>query len=418
MKWHDGEPFTSADVKWSLEKIAAEGYSSTSLANMTACDTPDDNTVVLTLAQPDSSLIYNLAYYGMSILPKHLYDGQDWLTCDAATVKPIGTGAYKFADHQKSVSVTLTANEDYYGEKPGCDTVIFSIIPDTNTAVQAFLNGEVDYLGTSAPASELENLAAQGANVYSRPFASRYYICYNMRREALQNVNVRLAIAKAIDRQEILDKALSGQGQAAAGFAPIAIEWAYNGDDVVPAKDVEGAIALLENAGYTRDADGYFLTLTCPTMAGDDFVNVTTVVKAQLKEIGVNLVMNTMDDGAFVGVVMAEDPDFDLTIISGYAGPDASAMQTRVGTTGAMNLMGYSNPEVDECYAKANLTSNQDERAVYFKQAQKLLSEDLPIVPLTEVVITEVSASYLQDTPYSAPNLCTIGQLHTIKIVK
>ena len=131
-----------------------------------------------------------------------------------------------------------------------------------------------------------------------------------------------------------------------------------------------------------------------------------------------NLVMNTMDDGAFVGVVMAEDPDFDLTIISGYAGPDASAMQTRVGTTGAMNLMGYSNPEVDECYAKANLTSNQDERAVYFKQAQKLLSEDLPIVPLTEVVVTEVSASYLQDTPYSAPSLCTIGQLHTIKIVK
>ena len=51
VKWHDGEPFTSADVKWSLEKIAAEGYSSTSLANMTACDTPDDNTVVLTLAQ-------------------------------------------------------------------------------------------------------------------------------------------------------------------------------------------------------------------------------------------------------------------------------------------------------------------------------------------------------------------------------
>ena len=101
VKWHDGEPFTSADVKWSLEKIAAEGYSSTSLANMTACDTPDDNTVVLTLAQPDSSLIYNLAYYGMSILPKHLYDGQDWLTCDAATVKPIGTGAYKFADHRE-----------------------------------------------------------------------------------------------------------------------------------------------------------------------------------------------------------------------------------------------------------------------------------------------------------------------------
>ena len=287
---------------------------------------------------------------------------------------------------------------------PAATPVIFSIIPDTNTAVQAFLNGEVDYLGTSAPASELENLAAQGANVYSRPFASRYYICYNMRREALQDVNVRLAIAKAIDRQEILDKALSGQGQAAAGFAPIAIDWAYNGDDVVPAKDVEGAIALLENAGYTRDADGYFLTLTCPTMAGDDFVNVTTVVKAQLKEIGVNLVMNTMDDGAFASVVMAEDPDFEPDHHQRLCRPRCFRHADRCrGATGALNLMGYSNPEVDECYTKANLTNNQDERAAYFKQAQKLLSEDLPIVPLTEVVVAEVSASYLQDTPFSAP---------------
>ena len=123
----------------------------------------------------------------------------------------------------------------------------------------------MDYLGSSAPASELENLAAARVRMCTRrPFASRYYICYNMRREALQDMNVRLAIAKAIDRQEILDKALSGQGQAAEGFAPIAIEWAYNGDDVVPAKDVEGAIALLENAGYTRDADGYFLNADLP----------------------------------------------------------------------------------------------------------------------------------------------------------
>ena len=276
----------------------------------------------------------------------------------------------------------------------------------------------MDYIGTTAPASELANLEAAGASVISRPFASRYYICFNERREVMQNADVRLAIAKAVDRQELLDKALSGQGQAALGFAPIALEWAYNDVDVVPEKDIEGAIALLEGAGLTRDADGYFLTLSCPTMSGDDFVNVTTVLKAQLKEIGVNLDMSTMDDGAFVGVVMSADPDFDMTIISGYAGPDASAMANRVGTNGSLNLMGYSNPDVDACYANANLTAVTEERAAYFKEAQKLLSVDLPIVPLCEVVVTEVSASYLTGTPFSEPNRCTIGEMYKIQFVK
>ena len=235
------------------------------LMGVTAMEAPDAHTVVLALGASDASLLYNLAYFGTYILPKHLHEGQDWLTCEAATTSPVGTGPYKFVEHQRSVSITLEANMDYFGSVAQTDRLIYSIIPDPNTAVQAFLNGELDYLDAAAPASELDNLRSQGYVVNEQPYASRYYIAFNLREgRATADLKVRQAIAYGADRQAVLDKALAGCGSIAEGFAPIAIAWAYNGEDVVPDRDVDKAIALLEEAGLTRDADGYFLTLYFP----------------------------------------------------------------------------------------------------------------------------------------------------------
>ena len=413
VKWHDGEAFSSEDVLWSLNKIKAEGYIGYTLMGVTDIAAPDENTVVLTLAQPDASLIYNMAYFGMYILPKHLYDGQDWATCDAATKLPIGTGAYKFVEHNKGVSLTLEANMDYFLGAPQTDKIIYSIIPDATTATQAFLNGELDFLGTFASTTELENLKAAGATVITRPFASRYYIAFNFDREPTNNLELRKAIALALNRQEVLDKGLGGIGAVAEGFAPAAIAWAYNDQDVMPAFDPAKAAQVLEASGLKKGDDGFYCTLNLVTMTGWD--DPATVIKANLREIGINVNISIMDMGAYSNAVLV-DHDFDITLLSGNHGPDASAMSMRVGTGGAVNVMNYSNPAIDELYAKALLVSAQEERAAYYKEAQKILSQDLPILPLCEAVITEVSASYLSDTPLSAEKLSTLGEMFTIKM--
>ncbi|MBQ9210631.1 MAG: ABC transporter substrate-binding protein [Clostridia bacterium] len=411
-KWHDGEEFTADDVLWTLDTIKVYGITGYAFADVTAEKT-DDHTVVLTLTQPDASLLYNLSYYGAAILPKHLYDGQDFYACDAAIAHPVGTGPYKFVEHQQGVSVTLAANLDYFGEIAQTDNLIFSIIPDANTAVQAFYNGELDYLGAAAPPTEYDNLRAQGNLVYEQPFASRYYIAFNLREGApATDLALRQAIAYGADRQAILDKALMGSGAIAEGFAPAAIAWAYNGEDILPERDVEKAVAILEEAGYTKDADGYYATLSAPTMT--EFTDITSVLKDSLKDIGVNVVISSMEPAAWQEQVFAGE--YDLTVLSGYHGPDASAMAMRVGTGGAVNIMAYSSAEVDAYFAAGAATTDQEERAAAYKAAQKVLSQDLPIVPLCEAVITETAAANLSDTPLSAPEVTSIGDLSHIRI--
>jgi len=416
--WHDGTPFTSDDVLWSLQKIKAEGQSASYLANVTNMETPDENTIVLTLSAPDAGLIYNLSWYGMYIMPKHLYDGQDWLTCDAATKTPIGTGAYKFKEAQKGISYTLEANMDYFGGVPQTDTVIYSVITDTNTAIQAFLNGELDFLGINVMGSDLQTLKDSGkATIYTWPLASRYYAALNYTGKYTGIPAVRQALAMGVDRESLLAKALGGNGAVAEGFAPSAIAWSYNKDDVMPGRDTAAAAALLEGAGFTKNADGFYFTLNMPTMSTSPFPEIATVFKSSLKEIGVDVNIINMEMAAYIDRILAQR-DFDLTVLSGYQGPDASALATRVGSKGMMNFMNYASTPLDDTLNAGVATTDLAERAKCYYEAQKILSQDLPILPLVEAVSNEVSATYLSNTPLSAELLCTPNELFTIKIIK
>ena len=133
VKWHDGEPFSSEDVKWTYDTAIAEKWSkSDSLANIESIECPDENTVVMNLKTPDVSIISKLAWYGTFIMPKHIYEGTDTAT-NPANQQPIGTGPFKFVSYEPGVAVTLERNEDYFGDVAKAKTLKFAIISDQNT---------------------------------------------------------------------------------------------------------------------------------------------------------------------------------------------------------------------------------------------------------------------------------------------
>lgn len=400
-KWSDGEPVTAADVKWTFDKIVEDqAYLVSYLGSVESIEAADDYTVVFHMSAPDAALLSNISFLGAFILPQHVYEGQDWMTCEAATSAPVTSGPFMLEDYQQGVAVTLTANKEFYDGAPAYDKLVYQIIPDGNTAVQAYNNGELDVLGIMAPASQIGALESDPGNVvvYNANFG-RYYYGFNVKSEALSDVKVREAITMAVDRQEIVDKAFGAAGQLAQGYYTPAVEWAYNADAQIPAFDQEKAVALLEEAGLTKDSDGNYLTLSIATFNLEPFTNIAQIMQANLAEIGVKLDINTMEAAAYMEI-SAEEDAYDLFAMGGQVGPDPSMFYHRIGTNGTMNFSHYSNGEVDAMFEEAAGMTDQGERGELYKKIQEICAEEYLIVPLSEDIGINVYKTYLIGLPY------------------
>lgn len=407
--WHDGEPFTSADVKWTLDAIREyKGRMYIEFGNIDYVECPDDYTVILHMSQPDAALLGFLSWYACFIMPKHIYEGTDWTT-NPANQSPIGTGPFKFVSWEQGESVELEANEEYFKGAPYIKRLIFKIIPDENSALQAFKNGEVDIIGGGIPYSEVKNLQEDPrATVILKEYPSRYYLGFNFKNEILQDHRVREAIARAIDRSEILEKAFHGIGHEAWGFYTPVISWAYNDQDLAPEFDLEKANDLLDEAGYKPEANGVRLKFDFVHFPGTDVADTATILKEQLKKIGVELNLVQLEMAAWVPRIRQE-MNFDITMTNGFHGPDPHNLYGRIATDGGNRVSGtYSNKQLDQILLDAVRETNQEERGKLYKQAQKIMAEDLPIVPLIDIISPVVYASDIVGHPFS-PEGCAAG---------
>ena len=402
VKWHDGEPFSSEDVKFTIETVLEnKGRMAIEWSAIESIDCPDANTVILHLSQPDAALLGFLAWYACQIIPKHIYEGTDWTT-NPANQAPIGTGPFKFVEWNQGVSVTLEANEDYFKGRPYVDKLVIQFISDANTAEQALLNGEADYMLTSPPLSDGPALEANADMIVVKPnMPSRYYIGFNFGRELTGNIKVREAISMAINQEEIVQRAFNGYGKAAEGYFTPAFAWAYNDEDVCPAYDPDAANALLDEAGYPIAYNGYRFSLDLVNWQNQGVSDMSAVIKEQLKAVGIEVNIITLEMGAWTPRVK-EDFDFDMAITNGFHGPDPHNLYSRIATDASNKILGpYSNEELDNTLKEAVKVSDQTKRGELYKYAQKLMHDDYCIVPLAEYPSFYVYSAKLDGTPLS-----------------
>ncbi len=397
VKWHDGEKFSSEDVKWTFDTILEEkGFASASLSDIEEIVCPDENTVEFKLKAPNSGLLGNIAWFGTYIMPKHIYEGTDWLQ-NPANHNPIGTGPFKFVEHKKGEKIIIEKNEDYWGDKPYLDKIVYTIIPDQDTAFQAWLNGETDESRNGVPFNEANRFDDDPDYVVKEKlWPNKLYINFNLREGNFANEKVRQAVAYGIDRDEIFTKALKGVGEKAEYFISPIYDWAINEDVKLPERDVEKARKLLEEAGYKEDENGMYFSTTMDLFPGFD--DVAEVVKENFKEIGIDMSINVMDDPAYDEKVWFGH-NYELTMIGGYQGPDISAIGNRIATDGSMNIGGYSNPRVDELLKEGLVLTTEEERAPVYKEIQEILAKDLPVVFYSEKGAKIVVKSYVKGHP-------------------
>ena len=389
VQWHDGAPFTAADVKFTFEEALLKYHSRTRAALeglITNIETPDPLTVVFRLGRPYAPLLQRLDVVEASIIPRHQYEGHDVLNGEP-TRRPIGTGPFRFVSYAPSDRAILEKNPHYFREGlPGIDRVVFRILPNTSTAVNALESGEVDYVG-SVPGADIARLKqTPGIAVIAGTGGSGGSVCQdvlipNLSRPPFEDVRVRRAFAHALDRQLIVDRVYFGQGRPATGPISHLLAWAYTPDVRQYPHDVATANRLLDEAGYRRRGSGerFRVTFTHAT----NHQRLAQLLREQLKNVGVALELETRDFNSAVEQVFVKKA-FDLGLASYCNGADPDVgvrrvyVSSNIGPYPFSNGAGYRNVRIDRLFDEATIDSERRLRRAKYVEIQRLLADDVP----------------------------------------
>ncbi|MFP5332600.1 MAG: ABC transporter substrate-binding protein [Acidimicrobiia bacterium] len=414
--WHDGTPFTSADVKFAFEEVILQ-YHSRSAASIgqaiESIETPDDHTVVFTFRAPYAPLLQQLNVTEAPIVARHVYEGTD-PTENPANLEPVGTGPFQFVSYSPDEEIRFAANENYFKDGPYVDEVVQRVIPETGSQVIAFEAGEVDWLwGVPGPdlarfeANDEIGLLRTGINPGGQNCIMT--ISYNLDRPIFQNVDVRKAIAHAIDRDAFLERILFGQGAVAAAPIHSGIGFDHATDLDMPAYDPATASALLEGAGWVMDDSGVRVAqgvagvddgtpLSFGFLSFPTFASYGELLRAQLGEVGIDLSLSALEPPVFVETVFT-NRDFDTNIVSYCNGTDPEIgvrrmyISTNIQPIPFSNASGYANPDVDRLFDEAAVTVDPDARSPIYREIQEILVAELPYFWIVETVSTRAHSS-------------------------
>ena len=395
VKWHDGKPFTSDDVKFSVEQIWRKYHSRGRIiyANVASVETPDPLTAVLRLSQPTPGMMASLNSFTSPVLPRHVYAGTDILT-NPANQKPIGTGPWVFKEWQRGSYIILDRNPEYWQPgKPYPDRLVIRYLPDAAARSALIETGEAQIAAqTPVALSDVKRLAAL-PNIGMTTEGYEYFapvvmMEFNNKRPPFDNILVRKAVAFAINRDVIVRNVWFGLGKVATG--PISTKSPYYTADVekYPFNRAKSE-ALLDQAGYKKDANGVRLRLVYDIASlGAEYRRLGEVLKQQLGRVGIQIELRTQDNAAYLRRMYT---DYDFNFFTAYVGtyldPQLAVYWSKNFVKGVpfSNAGGYSNPKMDALLERVQVENDPAKRTQEFHEIQKIAARDLPRFPLFEL---------------------------------
>lgn len=377
--WHDGRPFTADDVKWTMEALReARGTARQLAARIQSIEVVDPHTVRLRLAESWAPFLTTLAQFDTAILPRHRFSGRDWRS-HPENMRPVGTGPFKFDRWEHGERLTLVANTAYFKPGPFVERVEYVFAPDPQRADELIIEGRVDLLVGRPRAADIAALnQAPHVALARTPSDSRYYGLFNLKRAPFADRRARLAAHHAVDRQALVQRALGGLGAPALGFYSPSVPWAYNEKATVPAYEPERARALFRSAG----ARGRRTVILAPGIS--PFRSLATELARQWSDAGLKATVSFIDPADLSQILSRGDTDWDVVLLGGSNGPDPDVLRVRFASDGVMSFSGFSNPRFDSAVREGGRHSALPIRAAAYRQAQDVLAEELPILPLAE----------------------------------
>lgn len=374
VKFQNGTPFTSKDVKYSLEKAKLSPHVGTLYELIDSVETPDDYTAIVVTKKPFGALLHHLSHITASIMNQQYNESHPEYIRN-----PMGTGPYKLQEWKAGDRVILTRFEDYFKGPASIKNIHVRNIPEENSRVIGLETGEIQLsmdITSIARRSILENKKLE---LSEKSGLGVSYIGFNTKKGPLTNKKVRQALALAINRDDIIEgilfssvkKANSLLGPGVFGYSPETKTFGY---DPVKAKE------LLAEAGYDNN-----LKLRLITTSSETNAQLATVIQAQLKEIGVDITIEQLEWGTYLASTGRGDADIytmGWSNSSGDADYGLSAMlhSSMAGSQG--NRSFFRNDEFDALLEAGKIELNDEKRKLIYAKAQDIMNEEVPIYPL------------------------------------
>ena len=389
VKFHDGKDLTVDDVVWSLQQVKDDDTlnAHAEFASVSSIES-DGNTVTITLTAPNSALLWSLT-------------GRAGLVFEEAADNDLettanGTGPYTLDEWKQGDSITLSRNDDYWGDAPKVSEVVFQYFTDSSAEVNAVLAGDLD-AATGIDANLVSQLDGnEDYTIVDGKTTDKFTLAFNNAKAPFTDIRVRQAIRRAIDNDALI-AAVDGAGYNISGPIPDG-DPGYEDLTDIDAYDPDSAKALLAEAGVSD----LTLNLTVPSFYG---TALTDVLTTELADVGITLKVNQVEFSAWLEDVYT-NKDFDLSIVdhaeshdfANWANPDY--------------YFGYDNAQVQSLFAESQTALSAEDAAAKLQQAAKLVAEDAP----AEWLLVTVSKTAVATDVTGFPTDFTSARLNVTKL--
>ncbi|HEY0187927.1 MAG TPA: ABC transporter substrate-binding protein [Cellulomonas sp.] len=386
--WSDGEPLTAADVAYTLNAVKNDAPSGTFYGQMgtfASAEAVSDTRVEITLTEPDTSLIEEIGFWG-NIVPQHVFEPAGSVAefaNDGSDGGWVSAGPYVLTDVQVGQSYTLERTDSYPLVDGGVAipaTIVYRVLPDTNTEILALQSGEVDVIANALPPAQVDELSAtDGIEVVEATGLGYAHMVYNMQNADLAKTEVRQALAHAVDYEAIRSVVLQDQA-VSTGSSPIMPVLAEYYDDSLTEYeyDTDLSRSLMEQAGYTAGSDGMFPVSFRLIYSLQDSVTSqwAQMVKDSAAEAGITIELQGTERNTY----LAQTADGDYDIYAGnFAIMDDPVTNFRLAylPDGSINYTYVDDAELNELVAEAGVSTDLDEKVDLMQQAAAIVHDEV-----------------------------------------
>ena len=396
--WHDGQPFTAEDVKFTLELVVDPDFRSW---RTTGHDLVRDITVVspteITWRMEEPFAPYMSILVETMMVPQHILGPEADRNNAPFNQAPIGTGAFKWGSRSAGDHIELVANPDYFADGPYLERLIYKYIPDLTVLYTQFKSGDIDIVSNQyiTPDNYAEAKDLPGKVVEVVPSSTVESLFLNMGRPQFQDEAVRQALYAALDKQTIIDALYYGLPTPTESYLPQE-SFFYNGDLPKHEYNLDRARQLLDDAGWApgaggiREKDGVRLSFSNSTTSGNHLrEQAQQFIQQSLQQIGVEMTISNKPpavmwgdywtqsefDSVMVGIVFTTGADADVTVRF-----SSNAIPVKGGS--GSNTGQYENEQVDKLLAEAGTTFDREKRKQIYQEVQQIIRADLPLLPM------------------------------------